>query len=231
MIASGPLRAAWYQSRTSQPTRWLAVLSLTLLLAIFTFFTAEFHPLVHPWASVRFRPLALTSAELGLPAMPVGGVSSQDMAGTIGMGSILIQSGLLMALLLFMIRRWGVHLPLGWLTFVFSLNAVGLSIFHTTPWAVPVAVLTGVVADGLYRWLQPNVQQPKRFRLWSAFVPVVLYSLYFLALQVLGGVWWPIHVWTGGIVLAGVTGWLISYLIVPLAVPQHTQEYLRPQEG
>lgn len=219
LIASGPLRAAWYQSRTSQPARWRAVLSLTLLLAIFTFFTAEFHPLVHPWASVRFRPLALTSAELGLPATPVGGLGSQDMAGTIGIGSILIQSGLLMALLMFMIRRWGAQLPLGWLTFIFSLNAAGLSILHTTPWAIPVAVVAGIVADGLYRWLQPSVQQPKQSRLWSAFVPVVFYSLYFLTLQMLEGVWWPIHVWAGGIVLAGVIGWLISYLPLPIALP------------
>src|SRR5437867_1359088 len=48
LIASGPLRAAWYQPQASQASRWRAVLSLTLLLAIFSFFTSESHPYDHP---------------------------------------------------------------------------------------------------------------------------------------------------------------------------------------
>jgi hypothetical protein len=231
LIASGPLRAAWYQRQTSQVTRWRAVLSLTLLLAIFTFFTSELHPFVHPWAWVKLRPLALDPTALALPPMPLGGVGSQEIAETLGISSILFQSGLLMALLLLMIHRWGAQLPLGWLTFVLTLNAVGLGIFHATLWIIPVALLAGVVADILYRWLQPTVQQPQRLRLWSAFVPVILYSLYFLAVLVLGGTWWPIHLWAGGIALAGVTGWLTSYLILPLALPDPAQEHTLHQEA
>jgi len=220
LIATGPLRGAWYQRQTSQATQWRAILSLTLLLAIFSFFTSESHPFDHPWAWVRLRPLVLDATALGLPAMPAAGVGSQELAETLGISSILLQSGLLMGLLLLMIRRWGVQLPLGWLTFVFTLNAVGMGIFHGTPWVVLVGVVTGVVADVLYRWLQPDVQQPQRLRLWSAMVPVVLYSLYFMALLVVGGIWWPIHLWAGGIALAGVTGWLMSYLIAPPAFPE-----------
>jgi hypothetical protein len=78
LIASGPLRAAWYQRQTSQATRWRAVLSLTLLLAIFSFFTSESHPLVHAWAWVGLRPLPLDATALGLPAMQAGGVGSQS---------------------------------------------------------------------------------------------------------------------------------------------------------
>lgn len=106
LIASGPLRAAWYQRQTSPTTRWRAVLSLTLLLAIFTFFTSEAHPFAHPWASARLRPLALDAAALGLPALQAGGAGSQELAETLGMSSILTQTGVLMALLLLMIRRW-----------------------------------------------------------------------------------------------------------------------------
>jgi hypothetical protein len=56
-------------------------------------------------------------------------------------------------------------------------------------------------------------------------VPLVFYSLYFLALQMVGGIWWPIHLWAGGIALAGVTGWLMSYLILPPALPEPAQGY------
>jgi hypothetical protein len=231
LIASGPLRAAWYQRQTNPTTRWRAVLSLTLLLAIFSFFTGESHPLVHPWASIRLRPLALDAATLGLPALQAGGVGSQELAQTLGMSSILLQTGVLMALLLLMIHRWGAQLPLGWLTFIFVLNAVGLGIFHATPWAGPVAGLAGIVADGLYRWLQPDAQQPQRLRLWSALVPLILYSLYFLALLMLGGIWWPVHLWAGGIALAGVTGWLMSYLILPPALPETVRGYTMQREA
>jgi len=166
------------------------------------------------------RPLPLSATALGLPAMPAAGVGSQELAETLGISSILIQAGVLMGLLLLMIRRWGAQLPLGWLTFVFTLNGVGMSIFHATPWAGPVALVAGVVADLLYRWLQPGTERPQRLRLWSAMVPVVLYSLYFPALLMVGGIWWPIHLWAGGIALAGVTGWLMSYLILPPAFPE-----------
>jgi hypothetical protein len=213
LIASGPLRAAWYQRQTSPATRWRAILSLTLLLAIFSFFTSEAHPLVHPWAWVRLRPLALDAAGLGLPAVQSGGVGSLELTQTLGMSSILLQTGVLM------------------LTFVFTLNGVGLGIFHATPWAGPVAGLAGIVADGLYRWLQPDVQQPQPLRLWSVLVPVLFYSFYFLALQIVGGIWWPIHLWAGGIALAGVTGWLVSYLILPPALPDLVSTYTRQEEA
>ena len=52
----------------------------------------------------------------------------------------------------------------------------------------------------------------------AALVPFGLYSLYFLTLALLGGVWWPIPLWLGAIVLSGVVGWLVSYLLVPSAL-------------
>jgi hypothetical protein len=35
------------------------------------------------------------------------------------------------------------------------------------------------------------------------------------------GWWWSVHLWTGAIVLAGLVGWLLSYLILP---PQEPRE-------
>jgi hypothetical protein len=56
-------------------------------------------------------------------------------------------------------------------------------------------------------------------------VPLLLFSLYFVALPIVGGIWWPIHLWAGGIVLAGVTGWLRSYLVLPPAIPEPEERY------
>ena len=83
------------------------------MLSTFTFFTSEFHPFDHPWAWARFRPLEVTNLGLSLPAFGDGGVSTQDLAQAIGTASILFQSGLLIALLLLLIRRWGGTAPIG----------------------------------------------------------------------------------------------------------------------
>ena len=46
-------------------------------------------------------------------------------------------------------------------------------------------------------------------------VPVVFYLVYFLALVARTGIWWSIHLSLGSVVLAGITGWLLSYVAIP----------------
>jgi hypothetical protein len=50
-------------------------------------------------------------------------------------------------------------------------------------------------------------------------VPLLWSSIYFLALHLIHGIWWSVHVWAGVIGVAGLVGWLVSYLVVPPAVP------------
>jgi hypothetical protein len=38
---------------------------------------------------------------------------------------------------------------------------------------------------------------------------------YFVVMMLTQGIGWSVHLWTGSIVLAGVTGLLLSYLIIP----------------
>ncbi len=219
LIATGPLRAAWHAELPDRSTLWAAVLSLALLLSILTFLTSEFHPFDHPWAWTRFRPMEISNRALGLPPFGDGGVSTQDLAQAVGMSSIALQSGILVALFLFAIRRFGSHLPVGSFVVVLALNGAAMSVPHGDPWVVPLAIVAGIVAELLYRGLQPEIERPGQVRLFAALVPVELYSLYFLTLALLGGVWWPIPLWTGAIVLGGVVGWFVSYLIVPPVFP------------
>ena len=44
--------------------------------------------------------------------------------------------------------------------------------------------------------------------------------IYFFAIQMLHGIAWVVHLWVGSIVLAGVVGLLLSYLLLPLPVEQ-----------
>jgi hypothetical protein len=216
MIAAGPLRGAWHEQELPRPL-WPAVLSATSLLAILTFFTSESHPLVHAWAWERVRPLPLTSRDLGLPTSAAGGLDIREIVETLGVTGVIVQSGMMMALLLSMIRRWGGRLPLGWISCIMGLNAALASLLHSTFFLIVPVIFTVMAADAAYRLFPHPVRAPT-FRCFAAGLPSMLYGTYFVMLELVGGVWWPIHIAAGAIVIAAGSGLLISYVVMPPTV-------------
>jgi hypothetical protein len=207
LILAGPFRAGWRSSGIgAQAEGWAAqlppLLALTFVLSLWTFMTQFIHPLVDPWAAVGFRPRAQNVT---------------FFRQALGIASILFQTGLLMGLVFLAIERW--TLPLGGLTLVFTLNAMLMSFMHDQYRFIPVAAGAGVAADLLLRWLKPSATRPTALRLFAFVVPAVFYGLYFLLLLVTEGVGWSVHLWAGSIVLAGIVGWLLSYVRLPPARP------------
>ena len=200
LIVTGPLRAAW--RRTDVPRSWAyqlpMILSLTSLLSLFTFFTQYANPIVHSIADKQ------GPAELQW----------------LGIVSILFQTAILTSLVLLVVRRW--RLPLGAFALIFAVNDASSSILADNSPVLYVAILgavTGLIVDLLYSGLKYTADQPGQFRLFAFAVPVIAYSIYFVALLVLQTIAWSIHLWAGSIVLAGIIGWLISYLFVPPSIP------------
>ena len=202
LIVSGPFRAAWRRVDGASPPGWQQLspmlLSLTLMLASFSFSAQVIHPLV----PLR-RAMLVPSTDALLFYLQI-----------LTIASVLVQVLLRMGLILLALRRW--RLPPGSLTLVFTLN--GLAMCTLDPrdeygLLVPV-ILAGAVADGWLCLLQPTPERPWRFRLFAFTVPVVFYLFYFSALWLTHGYWWSVHLWTGTIVLGGLAGWLLSYLIV-----------------
>ncbi|MBI2467911.1 MAG: hypothetical protein HYV62_08875 [Candidatus Rokubacteria bacterium] len=206
LIVSGPLRAAW--RRPEPPSTWAAqvpmLLALTLTLSLLTFFTMFAHPIVHPAAGAG-RPYA------GSEAMGVTG--------------ILLQTELLMGMILFAVRFC--TLPAWALTLVVTLNAAAMGFLNPHggyPLALVVAAGTaGLSADLLRAQVRPTARRPAAWRLFAFVVPAAFYLCYFLALILTEGIAWSIHLWAGSIILAGIAGWLLSYLLLPprsLEAPQ-----------
>ena len=87
----------------------------------------------------------------------------------------------------------------------------------------PTALLGGLAADLLYRVLQPSLDQPISFRLFAFLVPTMFYTLYFVDLAIVGpiifqsGILWSAPFWAGAPVIAGITGFLLSYVMLPPA--------------
>ena len=133
----------------------------------------------------------------------------------LGAAGIIVQTALLMGLVLLGLR--GGTLPVGSLTLILGLNALLLSVLNDQYVLIPGAILAGVLGDFLLWRLRPSITRSDSLRLFSVGVPVIVYSCYFLALQLTGGIGWSIHLWLGSIVVAGIVGLLLGLLVAPPA--------------
>jgi hypothetical protein len=200
LIVTGPFRAAW--RRAGQLGVWTtvgpALVSVTLLFTLFTFFTAYANPLNETVMRQGQRP---------------GSAEEAAASQALGIASILLQTGILMGLVLLIVRRW--RLPLGAFTLIILFStALGVSV-HEDFHLLPAALLTGLVIDGLYWLLEPAETRPSALRLFAFLVPTAFYTVYFITLSLSQSLWWSVHLWGGAITLAGITGWLISYAYLP----------------
>lgn len=124
---------------------------------------------------------------------------------------ILLLAALLAGCALLLLKNWA--LPFGALTLMFGLNAALMSVLGDTYWLIPAALLAGLGGDLLLAWLKPAPSRPGRLRLFAFALPVLYFSLYFLAVQLNGGIDWKIHLWLGAVFMAGIAGLLASLLL------------------
>jgi hypothetical protein len=205
LMVSGPLGAGWQRQRSPQelPHGWVTLLpqllSVTFVLSFWSFMTQFAHPLVDTWAAAGYRPPA-----------PRGITILRQALGVTG---FLLQTGILMGPVLLIMQRW--RLPFGSLGLVFALNATLMSFMHDQYRFIPAAAAAGLGADLLIYWLKPTVVRPRALRVFACTVPIGYYACYYLVLAVTQGIGWSVHLWTGSIVLSGVVGLLLSYLLVP----------------
>jgi hypothetical protein len=212
LLVSAPARAAWHRPDASSPARWRShgplVCSLAYLLSVCTLITLFAHPYVNLWATPAYH-VRWPDAEF-FPSRYDRLLSEVEAA--IGILGILVQTGLLMGTILVALRH--VRLPLGACTLLLTLNAALVCGVLVHYFLLPVAVVTGLFADGLLLLLNPSPVRPGAIRLFAFAVPILLYGGYFLDLLLTQGVWWSIHLWAGTVVLAGIVGALLSYVFV-----------------
>ncbi len=204
MALSGPLRAAWRRTGGLASWRQLgpAIFSLTFTFCLLTFFTEYASPLIRP-----------------MPLSDSPGSASE------GITFILLSTALTMSFVLLAIRRW--HMPFGAFTFMLGVNGALMTVFFPRALliSVPTALLGGLAADLVYRFLQPSLSQPASVRLFAFLVPWLFYILYFIDLQVVGpftspfysGIVWTTPFWAGAPFVAGIAGFLLSYVLIPPA--------------
>jgi len=204
LMATGPLRADLYRGdrARSLADRLPMVLSLTAFFSLLTFFTLYADP-YNPMLGARFSSLDDNTLFHGLLGM-------------------FLFSGLVSGLLLVMVRR--TVLPTGTLPILLGMNAVAMNLMHShgpisfVLTFVGVAIATGVIGEVLLRVLDPSPARPEALRAVAALVPMIFWSLYFVAVLVLRGIGWSPAFVTGSVVLCGVVGLLLSFVAVPPAL-------------
>ncbi len=202
LIISGPFRATWRRLPSDQAERggnlFPMLLSLAYILAILTFFTQFANPIANSYADQH---------------------TIQPLEG-LGIASILLQTAIFMGATLLVVRRW--HLPLGAFALIYTIISIVSSLMANSSPVIAVAILaavTGLFIDVLYKVLKPGAEQKTALRLFAFGAPVVIYAIYFLSLAVIKGIAWSVHLWVGSIVMAGIVGLLLSYLLVQPQLP------------
>ena len=222
LMLSGPLRAAWRQRDPDAARRWAtllpALLSLVYLFSLLVFFTQFADPITHSRADLNISQIVIFFS-------PTGSDTDTTLSTKLGVASILLQSAIMMGIVLLAVRRW--RLPVGSFALIFALNGLLVSFLAGNAPALATMLLSGLIGlavDLLNLLLKPSEQNALGLRVFAFVVPVVNYVVYFAALLVIsGGIYWSVHLWTGSIVMAGIVGVLLSYLLVPPQVTGSSQ--------
>jgi len=204
LIMSGPLRAAMRRDFPVEIQSWAtllpAILSMTAIFSVFTFFTSFVNPFVQTWTLQ----------------------ATFDDGKELGAASILLLAGIQMGLVLVALRSF--KLPVGALTFVFTSNVALMGVFKDNYPLIPVATVAGLAADFLLWRLPPSMARPEALRLFAFSVPVIFYLCYFIPIILSIGITWKIHLWLGSCVMAGMVGLGLSYIMIPPLKPSEKQK-------
>lgn len=203
LIVSGPLLAAWRRGASGGLVAQLpAVLSLTALLSVFTFFSL----FAGPYSGV-----------LGSGGRP----SSATLVRTL-LGMYLF-SGLVVGLTLVALRRG--TLPVGSLTVLLGLNAVAMILMQGhAPLEIQVAfslvaIAAGAIGDVLLWRLRPSDTRRLQLHAFAFLIPVVYFTIYLGVVVATVGSGWTVHALSGMVVLSGVIGLLLSFVFVGARAP------------
>lgn len=191
VMVSGPLRAS--ARRGDSTAGVVTLLSVALLLSVFTFAMQFIHPLIDQWSGDPKK----------LPA-PVPWWVAQNL----GVSALLVQSTILGGTGLLLNSAF--RLRPGSLTFVFTVNGILVATTKTHFELVPVTVVTGLAGDAWLAWLARRAGRP------SSSVCAVIAGAFTLAYMVemeILGTAWSLSLWAGVVITAVVVNWMIGTLL------------------
>ena len=169
-------------ARSSWRTAWPSVASVVLTTALVGFF-------------LNFVWGLGTGALARVPYNPVTEAGEDQLIAAIG--STIVTTLVLFGAALLLVRKG--HVPLGACTLLFGFVALAVAAaFDEDPAGVLAAVVAGAALDGLLR-------TPLSLRTVFGLAAVSLWVTYYLLVALDGPIAWHAEVWTGAVVLNGLT--------------------------
>jgi hypothetical protein len=188
LMILGAFRNDWYSK--NKQAMLTTLMSVALVLGVFTFMTQFADPLNHIYSS---KEQITENVEHGQ---------------TIGIIGIYLSVAILMSLLLLTVRRW--KIPFGGITLILTVHAILVAFMREMNGFIPVAFVTGLIADSFLKF---KSIKGRNFHWFGFLVPFIFYLGYFFVVEMEWGISWTVHLWTGSVVVAGLIGWFVSYLI------------------
>lgn len=197
---AGPLRAIYQRSKA--PSGFGEGLLLTLAVASLLVFI------------VNISQSASLYVDFWPTTTPVG----QNTGQLLAVLSFIFQAMLFTGLTLYVLRRW--PLPIGYATIVLTLIAIPLSTMRAHYLMIPISLIAGILVDAGYFFLKPSPQRHTQFRLYAVVAAATLYAVYMITLVLTMTVVWTVHMAIGSVIVVGIMGWLLSYLVLPGQQPE-----------
>lgn len=198
---SGPLSAVWYRHKSHVIHAGPTIFSTAFFMSIITFMLQFMHPMGFPWPAQSYLDLNPIAHDFGI---------------MLGMGCILVFTVILVGIILSTVRHW--IYPFGSFALVLGINTALMNFMIGDYYEfILTSVLAGVAIDILY-WglIAKNRHRMSHIHLFSFLAPFVFTLFYMLTILATDTLTWTVHVWTGAPVIAGIAGYLISYLVLPV---------------
>lgn len=219
LIFASPFLAAWISPHPAEDApRFVHFLPTLGSLTMMTSFASFMH--MYLWAIGR-DPYSTRFVQQIATRYPTAVRPLTNYAATAGLSSILITNVVLLVPVLLLLRRW--RIPPGSVTFLFTINTVlmtALGAFRSADMIV-VMLLAGGVADTLIQLIKPWRGHVARFRAVAVLIPLVMWTLYFGAALISAGIAWALELTAGITVMAALSGFALSLIMAPPAIPTH----------
>jgi hypothetical protein len=199
LILTSPIRSAWHRP-TARASSWGQILpalaGTTLVIGVLQFFFLY----ASGWTS-------------GLPGVPYS-PDGDELLASYGVLEIMISTAIMFGGVLALLKRY--RPPPGSFVFVFGIVGILMSALDgfVWPWEVLQMVVAGAATDVLAQRLDPDPEVPNRFRTFGLVAPLAVWAIRFIAFVVFRpSLGWPLEIWGGAIVFAGLLGWGLAILM------------------
>jgi len=200
IATAGPLYAVWHREKSRPIHAGPTVLSAAYFISTITFMVQFLHPFALPWSAESF------TLSHSIPF---------NYTVMLGVANILVLTVIFTGTILSLIKRW--IFPFGSFAIILTINALAITLMKGGYYQfILSALIAGLLIDICDKILiKKNIRRMPYIHMFSFIAPFILFSTYMATIFLTDNMIWSVHMWSGVPVIAGIAGYLTSYLAIP----------------